>query len=231
MRIFENREDAGNELVKMLKNEIINPNNLYIVAIPNGGVPVALPIAQHFKKPLYVMITRKIQFPWTTESGFGAITSDGITEFNQNTIYQANLSKSEINSQSKKALEEVKKREKLFMDYIFPQDITDWNLADIILIDDGIASGITTLATTKSLIKRGAKRIIVAVPTAHENTIREFKKSLTSEKNCSVQVISPDIRDDLSFAVANAYKVWYDEENENILQILKEYNKIFREPA
>ncbi|OLS14346.1 MAG: phosphoribosyltransferase [Promethearchaeota archaeon CR_4] len=221
MPTFRDRPDAGNMLVQLLKGINFN-SKVWIAAIPNGGVPVAVPIANSFQKFLYVMVARKIQYPWTTEAGFGAITADGTTSFNNLAIQRENLTESVIHTQVDRAREEVEQRTRLFRNYLLPNDLTS---AEIILIDDGLASGITTQAAILSLQKHGTRKVIVAVPTAHRSSVNVIEAMTKSDMQFNVQVLSPDIRGGWSFAVADAYETWYDEETSTILKILREYNQ------
>ncbi len=220
---FRDRPDAGAKLIDVLKG-IPLKTSVLIAAIPNGGVPVAIPIAKQAHKFLYVIVARKIQYPWTTEAGFGAITADGTTAFNTAAISQENLSEATIQVQVDLAREEIQKRAKLFRDFQLPNSLPQ---AEVILVDDGLASGITMKAAILSLQKRGVQRVIVAVPTAHKTSVNEIEAMSTEKPAFRVQVVSPDIKGGWSFAVADAYQHWYDENASSILQALTDYNQQF----
>ncbi len=220
---FLDRPDAGLKLVEVLK-KIPFKASVIIAAIPNGGVPVAIPIAKLAHKFLYVVVARKIQYPWTTEAGFGAITADGTTAFNRAAIQHENLSEAAIQVQVELARAEVQKRAKIFLEFQLPDSLPQ---AEVILVDDGLASGITTQAAILSLQKRGVQRVIVAVPTAHKSSVNEVEAMSKDNPTFRVQVASPDIKGGWSFAVADAYERWYDEETSSILQALEQYNHQF----
>ncbi len=220
---FRDRPDAGSKLVEVLK-EIPLKGSVIIAAIPNGGVPVAIPIAKYAHRFLYVVVARKIQYPWTTEAGFGAITADGTTAFNTGAIKQENLSEAAIQVQLEMAREEVQKRAKLFREFQLPDSLPQ---AEVILVDDGLASGITMQAAILSLQKRGVQRVIVAVPTAHKSSVNEIEAMSKGKPPFLVKVTSPDIKGGWSFAVADAYQRWHDEETSSILQELEQYNRQF----
>ncbi len=220
---FRDRPDAGIKLVSLLKGMNFS-SSVFIAAIPNGGVPVAIPVAQHFRKFLYVIITRKIQYPWTTEAGFGAITADGTISFNNTAIKQEKLSEAIIQTQVGLARVEIQKRAKIFQEFVLPDKLPS---AQVILVDDGLASGITMRAAILSLQKRGAHDVVVAVPTAHKSSVIEIESLRNDKILFRVQVVSPDVKGGWSFAVADAYERWYDEETSTILQALKAYNEGF----
>jgi len=199
-------------------------SSVLIAAIPNGGVPVAIPIATFFQKFLFVMVARKIQYPWTTEAGFGAITADGTTAFNTVAIQQENLPESVIKIQVDRAREEVQKRAQLFRNFLLPENLTS---AEIILVDDGLASGITTRAAILSLLKHGGRKVVVAVPTAHKSAVNDIELMSKNDQQFSVKIVSPEVKGGWSFAVADAYERWYDEETSTILRALEKYNQQF----
>lgn len=220
---FRDRPDAGMKLVSLLKGMKFSSSTL-IAAIPNGGVPVAIPVAQHFQKFLHVIVARKVQYPWTTEAGFGAITADETTAFNTAAIKQENLSEAVIQTQVDLALAEIQKRAKIFKEFLLPDKLPS---AEVVLVDDGLASGITMRAAILSLQKKGVQRVVVAVPTAHKSSVIEIEALRNDKSPFRVQVVSPDVKGGWSFAVADAYERWYDEETSIILQALEEYNEGF----
>jgi predicted phosphoribosyltransferase len=103
--LFKDRIDAGRQLGERLKN--YQYQNPVVLAIPAGGVPVGLEVAKILGCPLDLILVRKIQFPWTTEAGFGAIASDGTLFLGRQT---QELPREVIEKQTKKALKEVKHR-------------------------------------------------------------------------------------------------------------------------
>lgn len=222
MARFKDRKHAGKILAKKIDKLEIKPDNLYIVAIPNGGIPVGIPIAARFQRPLYVLIARKIQYPWTTESGYGALTSDGIEVYNENALKRTNLTKKMKTDQKNKAMKQILDREEFFYKHLLPQNIID---GSIIVVDDGLASGITTIAAIKSLLKRDVSKIFLVIPTAHKESINRIEK-LFSEYEDKIHIIAEDIRSGFSFAVASAYDNWYDETKEETKRILDKYNSI-----
>jgi predicted phosphoribosyltransferase len=222
LAIYQDRTDAGTKLLLLLQEQNIATDNLFIAGIPNGGIPVALPIANYYDKPLYVMLARKIQYPWTTESGFGAITEDNSITFNDYAMQ--NMSKADIDGKIKQTKQELLVRKRLFKDYLLPADLSGMT---VILIDDGLASGITMQASILSLKKRGVTSLIIAIPTAHIDSVNRINSLSQNDSEIQIQIFCPNVKDVSAFAVADAYRYWYDEITEKIVEILKKYNQKF----
>lgn len=205
--IYQDRAEAGKKLGQKLKK--MNFKNAVVLAIPKGGVPVGKEVAQLLSCPFDLMIVRKIQFPWTTEAGFGAVAADG-------TIYLGpggrGLDEKTIKDQIQKAVKEVKRREKIFFKR---RKSIDLKTKTAILIDDGLAVGSTMLTAVQSVKKKKPKKIIIAVPTASGNAVRLIK--LHVDKLISLYV-HPE---NLPFAVASSYKKWHDLTDEEVLALIK----------
>ncbi len=181
-----------------------------VLSIPSGGTPVGYEIANALHLPMDLIIVRKVQIPFNTEAGFGAIDPDGEAIFNDNLLKQLDLTNNEIDAQIKKTMHVIHRRNRLFREAKpFP------HLRDkcVILVDDGLASGFTMLAAIRFAKRRGAGRIVVAVPTASKKTI-DFILPEVDELVC------PNVRSRFPFAVADAYRNWYDLEDTEVMDIV-----------
>ncbi|MFX1295073.1 MAG: phosphoribosyltransferase [Promethearchaeota archaeon] len=213
INIFRDRAHAGENLAELLKP--YSKENLSILAIPNGGIPVALPIFKKFRKQnqsiqFYLLIVRKIPIPYNTEAGFGSITLDGTIILNESLVKRIGLTENQIKKQVDKVIVQMKQRVKEYgIDCEF--DIKD---KLVIIIDDGIASGFTMIAAIKSIQKYKPKKIIIAVPTAPQSSVDRLSPLVD-------KIICPNIRNTLFFAVADAYKHWYDLEIEEVQELLQ----------
>jgi predicted phosphoribosyltransferase len=213
--VFRDRFQAGKLLAEKLR-EYYREENVIVLAIPAGGVPVGNMIAKELVVPMDVVIVRKAQIPWNTEAGFGAVTWDGETVLNEPLVKQLGLTKEELEESISKTKRNIQERLRKFRgDKPLPR------LRDkvIILVDDGLASGFTMLATTRSARKRQPKKIIVAVPTASLGAV----KLLSSEGD---EIVCLNIRTGPVFAVADAYKNWYDLTDKEVIKILKRAEKL-----
>src|SRR3990172_6835092 len=100
LAVFEDRKEAGQRLASLLK-KIISSDEL-VLAIPSGGVPVAAEMAKGLGLALDLLIVRKIQVPWNTEAGFGAVAPDGSRIFNEDLLNRLNLTGQEVEAQTEK---------------------------------------------------------------------------------------------------------------------------------
>jgi putative phosphoribosyl transferase len=208
--IFRNRVHAGTVLADMLISFIDTES--IVLGIPAGGVPVAAPIASKLNLILDVAVVSKITLPWNTEAGYGAVAFDGTVRLNEDMVSQIGLTKDQINSGVENALNKVHRRFKEFRgDKPFP----DTRNQNIILVDDGIASGFTMLVAVEAIKKIGANKIIVAVPTAHLKSLKIVAPEVD-------RIFCANIRGGWGFAVADAYKNWYDVDEQEVIEILKD---------
>ncbi|MEW6659612.1 MAG: phosphoribosyltransferase family protein [Thermodesulfobacteriota bacterium] len=210
VHVFKDRAEAGRLLAVRLLG--YQGQAVRVFAIPAGGVPVAAEIARALEVPLDLVIVRKIQLPWTTEAGFGAINPAGEAIFHQEFIQRLQMTPAEIDTQVQKTLATLRQREKrLRQDRPYP----DLAGAATIIVDDGLASGYTMRAAIHFLQGKGAGAIIVAVPTGAAHTV-ESLLPLVDELFCL------NVRGGWSFAVAEAYEEWYDLEEEEVLGIIRQ---------
>ncbi|MGQ9688448.1 MAG: phosphoribosyltransferase [Desulfobaccales bacterium] len=174
------------------------------------GVPVAVEIASALALPLDLVIVRKIQLPWTTEAGFGALDPEGAPLFNEPLIGRLNLTPAQIETQVAKTLATLKEREaRLRGGRPYP----DLAGAPVMVVDDGLASGYTMQAAMRFLKGKGAGELSVAVPTALDRTVQALLPLVDL-------LVCANLRGGLSFAVAEAYETWYDVEEKEVLALL-----------
>jgi putative phosphoribosyl transferase len=209
IHVFFDRAAAGQQLASLLPG--YQGQEVRLFAIPAGGVPVAAEIARHFEIPLDLVIVRKIQLPWTTEAGFGALGPGGEAIFNDELLRRIPLSAVELEAQVQKTAAVMRQREAVLRG---GQPYPRLDGATALIVDDGLASGFTMQAAVKFLRAQGAGAIVVAVPTGSERTVRELLPRV-EELYCL------NIRGGWSFAVADAYENWYDLTEAEVLDILQ----------
>ncbi len=214
VHVFKNRFEAGRLLASKLA--AYASSDALVLAIPAGGVPVALEAAKNLHLFMDIIIVRKLQIPGTTEAGFGAIGPDGEVIYNETLLGSLHLTKEEIEEQTKKAKAVLEARNKLYrMDRPFP----DLKGKTVILVDDGIASGYSMSEAVRFVKRKKAKEIIVAVPTAPGSSLN-FLLPEVDELYCL------NVRSFYPFAVADAYKEWYDLSDKEVITLLKDvWNK------
>ncbi|NPA49550.1 MAG: phosphoribosyltransferase [Thermodesulfobacteria bacterium] len=210
--VFKDRWEAGAVLAEMLREKYEGAPETIVLAIPAGGVPVGLVIAKELRLPFDLLIVRKIHFPDNPEAGFGAITFDGEVLLNEELVAYAGLDESTIERQIALEKKDLAERERLFRR---GKPFPDLSGQTVILVDDGLASGYTMLAAVKSVAKRGARKIVVAVPTASERAIKQLSPFVD-------EIYCPNVRSGAFFAVADAYQNWYDLSREEVMALLEE---------
>jgi putative phosphoribosyl transferase len=206
--VFGDRAAAGKRLAGMLQDFQGKPLRLF--AIPAGGVPVAAEIARALGVPLDLVIVRKIQLPWTTEAGFGALDPDGTPLFNEALLSRMPLTPEQIAAQVAKTEANLREREEHLRG---GRPYPDLAGAATIIVDDGLASGYTMQAAVGFLKRKDAGPLIVAVPTALDRTAQALLPKVDL-------LVCPNLRSGLSFAVADAYENWYDVEQVEVLELL-----------
>ena len=207
--IFNSREHAGIILADMMVD--YKGTDSIVFGIPAGGVPVAAPMASFLNLILDVAVVSKITLPWNTEAGYGAVAFDGTVKLNQGVLQQIGLTDDQINSGIEKASIKVNRR---FKEFRGVKPFPDLKKHTAILVDDGIASGFTMLVAVEALQKTGADKVVVAVPTAHLQSLERVAPEVD-------KIFCANIRDGWGFAVADAYQNWYDVNEEEVNEILK----------
>lgn len=215
MEKYQNRQEAG----KVLANDLArysHRNDVQVLALPRGGVPVAYEIAMALHVPLDVFIVRKLGVPSHPELALGAIAMGDVNVFNEDIIRDNAITQNEIQAVIAKEKTELARRSLAYRgNHIFP------SLKDrtIILVDDGIATGATLRAAIVALRKLHPANLIVAVPVA-EKTLCVEMASLADQFICPLQP-----------ACLDAVGIWYDDfsqtEDEEVYQLLKEARRLY----
>lgn len=163
MAYFRDREDAAEQLVAMLPDEI-GPDWL-ILALPRGGVPIGAAMARHLGAPLDLLIVRKVGAPGDPELALGAVTGPGPEALTINDEVRAlfHLSEAEVARLAAPAVEAVAARRALWTAHGTAAPLAGQR---VLVVDDGIATGTTLRAAIAAVRQQGAARIGVAVPVA-----------------------------------------------------------------
>ncbi len=212
LRVFYDRVSAGKVLVGML--EEFRDGDALVMGIPAGGVAVAIEIARGLHLPLDIAAVSKITLPWNTEAGYGAVAFDGTVILNEELLSRLNLSDQEIQAGIKKTEQKVLRRVTMLRGDRPSPDFK----RPIILVDDGLASGFTLRVAIKALRRNGAANLILAVPTAHSESVQVILEEVEA-------IYCPNLRSGLSFAVADAYERWSDLDEEEVIRILQKFRE------
>lgn len=207
--IFRDRLHAGELLAERLCS--LDLKNVQLLAIPSGGVPVGYAVAKRLHVPLDITIVRKIQIPWNTEAGFGALAWDGTLILNEPLISRLGLPAHVIEQGISRTEAVIRERMKKFRG---DRPMPNLQGRQVVLVDDGLASGFTMLAAARSVKKGSPSKVVVAVPTGSEGAVELVEPNVDA-------LLCLNIRGGPIFAVADAYQDWYDLSDEETISFLK----------
>jgi predicted phosphoribosyltransferase len=169
---FLDRRDAGRALGAKLAS-YRNRNDVVVLGLPRGGVPVAFEVALALDAPLDVFLVRKLGSPGQEELAMGAIASGGVRVLNPTVIRSLRISAEEIERATRREEEELRRRE---LSYRGDRPPLDLRSRIAILVDDGLATGSSMRAAVEAARKLAPARIVVAVPVAPFSTAREMRR-------------------------------------------------------
>ena len=169
---FFNRPEAGQFLAENLSS-YANRDDVLVLALPRGGVPIAAEVAKSLHAPLDVFVVRKLGLPGHPELAMGAIASGGARVFNGEVVNALRISDEVIDAVSAEELIELQRREKAYRAGRPPLELEG---KTVIVVDDGIATGSTMLAAVSALRQLNAARIVVAAPVIAASTHREMQR-------------------------------------------------------
>ncbi len=207
--MFKNRIDAGKKLAKDLKKEA-GPN-VQILALARGGVPVAAQVAEGLKAPLEVLLVRKIGTLFNAELGIGALCEDAEPYFDEQLIRFLDLEAEKFDEVVRRQREEIKRQKKVFRK---GRALPSLKNKEVILVDDGLATGSTMTAAIQYVANHEAKKIIVALPVAATQACQELRRRVSE-----VRVLNE--RSDLR-AVGRWYEAFEQVEDEEVLRYLEQ---------
>ncbi|MFP3895996.1 MAG: phosphoribosyltransferase [Anaerolineales bacterium] len=168
---FADRTAAGQQLAEELA-KYTDQEDVIVLGLPRGGVPVAFEVAKALKAPLDVFVVRKLGVPGNPELAMGAIASGDVRVMNEDVVRRLGISEEDIERVAIREREELERREEAYRGARPGIDVED---KTVILVDDGLATGATMRAAVNALRESDPKRIIVAVPTAPAETCAEFE--------------------------------------------------------
>ena len=172
--MFLDRRDAGRMLAKQLA-ALAGRDDVLVLGLPRGGVPVAFEVAAALRAPLDVFVVRKLGVPGQEELAMGALASGGLRVLNQDVVRTLGISLETVDAVARRESEELMRRERLYRgDRPAPEPAGK----TVILIDDGLATGSTMRAAAAALRQRGPARVIVAVPVAARQTCEQLRREV-----------------------------------------------------
>jgi predicted phosphoribosyltransferase len=207
--VFRDRNHAGEVLASMLRDAL--PAGARILAIPAGGVPVAATLARALSLPLDVAVVSKITPSWNTEVGYGAVAFDGRVRVDAGARARLRVGEREAERDAQRAVAKVRRRVEALRagrgPLLVPGDT-------VVLVDDGLASGLTMETAVESVREAGAGRVVVAVPTGSADAVERLAAAAD-------EVFCANVRGGPVFAVADAYESWSDVEEGSLPGLLR----------
>lgn len=168
---YEDRRHAGVELAGRLVERFAGRDDVVVLALPRGGVPVAYEVAQALRAPLDIFLVRKLGLPEHPELAMGAIASGGVRVLNNDVVSWYGISPAAIDRVARIEQAELERREQA---YRAGQPAMGLAGRTVILVDDGLATGSTMKAAVQAVRAHAPSRIVVAVPVGSPATCREF---------------------------------------------------------
>jgi|ERR1019366_4048378 predicted phosphoribosyltransferase len=205
--MFKNRTDAAIQLAEKLKK--YKSKNGIVLAIPRGGVPIGYIIAKELEFPLEITLSKKIGHPGNPEYAIGSVSLDGIV-INDNV---PGVSMNYFQQESDRIIKNLKTK---FDYYMGDRKMTDLKDKTVIIVDDGIATGSTIIATIHSIRKKNPKEIIIAVPVAPSKVIDKLK-------NIADEIVCINAPNEF-FGVGQFYEDFSQVSDQEVIQLLQKAN-------
>jgi putative phosphoribosyl transferase len=210
--MFKDRIEAGRLLGKAVAK--LNLKNPIVLGIPRGGVVVAAEVARAIEAPLDLIITRKIGAPGNPELAVGAVTQDGEPIVDHSIARELGIGKKYLQQEANRQAIEIKERTRK---YRGNRPYPALEGKSVIIVDDGVATGSTTLAAIISVKKKKPASVILSVPVAPPDTIHR----LSREVNKVICLSTPEH----FYAIGEFYESFEQVEDDEVRRILKEANE------
>jgi len=216
--MFVNRREAGIQLAEkldqLLSHSLVPTSkaNLLIVGLPRGGVPVALEVARKFECPLDIIVAKKLAYPGQPEYAIGAVSSDGVVVLNPDIPNDWQWS-AYIEEQRQILLQKTMSVEQQFYELAGCKR-SSFKDKVVILVDDGIATGMTAMAAVKAARLRGAARTILAAPVMSSESYYQLRSHCDS-------VVAISVPEEFN-AVGQHYVDFDQTSNEEVISALRE---------
>lgn len=206
--MFENRTDAATQLADKLLS--LKSEELVVLAIPRGGLPIGSVLAKTLGAPLDVVLTKKLGHPYQKEYAIGAVSLDGLILSDA-----IGIPKEYIEEETARIREVLKQRHRQYYKNRSPENLRD---KTIIVVDDGVATGNTLLVTIGLVKKQEPKKIIVAIPVAPPSAIKLLESTPDIDEVVCLQVPHN------FHAVGQFYEEFRQVSDQEAIRILEEAN-------
>lgn len=204
VRVFRDRSDAGRRLASLLTR--LEGSDALVLAVPAGGTPVAAALASALALPLDLAVVSKITPSWDSEVGYGAVAFDGRVHLDEALVARLHLTDAEVEEGIARTREKVRRRLTDFRGLRPPLAVAG---RTVVLVDDGLASGLTLETAVEALKGLHVGHLIVAVPTGHDEAARRLVGP-------GQEVVCANLRSGKRFVVADAYQSWSEVSEEEL---------------
>lgn len=204
---FKDRMDAGEHLADLIK--VNNPQNTVVLALPRGGIPLGICVSKKCQIPLDVVLAKKIGHPMQPEFAIGAVAEGGEPILNTDILVEPDW----INHELKDIRKETKRRRKLYDEVIKKQTLKG---KDVIIVDDGIATGMTMFAAIEAVKEQEPNRVTVAVPIMPRDTFKQIEDRVE-------EVISIEIPEQFLGAVGAYYEDFPQISDQEVQELLENH--------
>jgi predicted phosphoribosyltransferase len=168
--MFRDRTEAGERLAEVLREAGVTAD--VVLAVPRGGLPVGRVVADGLDLPLDVVVARKLGAPDNPELAIGAVGADGATWLNEELLDRLGVGESYVQRERERQAETAREKRERYQ----PTPI-DLDGASVLIVDDGVATGATTMACVRATRAAGARRVVVAAPVAPPETVELLREA------------------------------------------------------
>jgi putative phosphoribosyl transferase len=206
---FRDRAEAGRALARVLSH-YAGRDDVIVLALPRGGVPVAAEVAKELGAPLDVFVVRKLGVPGHEELAMGAIASGGVLVLDDGVLRWLGISEEQVQRALTRELDELGRREAAYRN---GRPLPDLKGKTVILVDDGLATGASMQAAARAVRRHQPARIVIAVPVASRATCDQFRNDV-DEVVCAV---TPEP----FYSVGNWYEDFSQTSDEEVRELLE----------
>ena len=217
--IFASRTAAGKalgeKLASLADSDPVYRDDLLVIALPRGGVPVAFEVARALNAPLDLAMVRKIGVPRQPELAAAAIV-DGETPIivrNEDVIRAAGISDAELDEMAQGQLREIKRRRRVYLQGRARESVAG---RTVVIVDDGIATGATALAAIRAVRQQGPKAIVLAVPVCPRGDLGTLRRE--ADRFLALEEHAP------FYGVGAHYRAFHQVSDEEVTRFLSEPN-------
>ena len=214
--LFRDRKDAGRRLAERLAR--YRDEDSVVLALPRGGVPVGYEISRALHTPLDAFLSRKLGAPGREEFGIGAVAQGGVRVLNERAVEALEIPKEYIERVAKEEAEEIERR-LMILGGDRPEPEVEGRTA--ILVDDGLATGVTARAAVEALRQQNPGRLVLAVPVCAARSVKLLRPEVD-------ELVCLEAPSNL-MAISLWYQDFYQVEDEQVVELLERARRVRKE--